>query len=133
MTGLYTEITEIVAPSSAVAGQAVDIQVKVKNLHTSTIGIMVGGALEYGITPWPTINFPDDQDNVAAGATKTFYGSFTMPYYPPGKIIKIHAYSYFYAEGWYFDDEKTKDVETVAPVEPEPTFSEFGVTAFSKV
>jgi len=110
---LYAEITEIVAPSSAVAGSKVDIQVKIKNRDSSTIGIMVGGALDYGITPWPSINFPDDWDNVAAGATKTFYGYFTMP----SSNVKIHAYSYWYSPatyGWYFDDEKTKDVGVVA-------------------
>jgi len=115
MTGIYTEITEIVAPSSAVAGETVDIQVKIKNLHTSTIGIMVGGALDYGVTPWPSTNW----DNVAAGATKTFYGSFTMPYYSPGKEIIIHAYSYWYSPetcGWYFDDEKTKVITVAAPL-----------------
>ena len=53
---------------------------------------------------------------MAAGATKTFYGYFTMPYYPPGKVVKIHAYSYYYDSslGWIFDDEKTKDIEVVA-------------------
>ena len=53
MTGLYTQITEIVAPSSAIAGQLVSIEVKIKNLYSSVIGIMVGGALDYGVSPWP--------------------------------------------------------------------------------
>lgn len=139
MSGICTDVVEIVAPSTAVAGERVGITVKIKNTYSSTIGIMVGGALEYGVIPWPSINFPDNWDNVAAGATKTFYGYFTMPYYPPGKVVKIHAYSYWYGrlpdeywDSWHFDDEKTKDVEIVAPVEPEPTFSQFGVKAFSK-
>lgn len=133
---LYAEIVEIVAPSSAVAGSGVDIQVKIKNKHSSTIGIMVGGALDYGVTPWPGINFPYDWDNVAAGATKTFYGSFTMPYYPPGKIITIHAYSYWYSPEtglWYFDDESTKDVETIAPEEPEAAITQFEIVDYIKV
>ena len=106
--GTYTEIVEIVAPSSAVAGSRVDITVKIKNLYPSAIGIMVRGALDYGITPWPTINFPDNQANVPGGATWSFAGYFYMP----DSDVKIHAYSYYYAEGaWYFDDEKTKDVK----------------------
>jgi len=119
MAGTYTDILEILIPSEAVAGQTVAIEVKIKNTYSVTIGIMVGGALDYGETPWPTIDFPDNSANVAAGATQTFSGSFTMPYYPPGKIITIHAYSYYYGSDgyWHFDDEKTKDVETVAPAE----------------
>lgn len=118
MSGVYTEIVEIVAPSGAVAGETVDIEVKIKNLHSSTIGIMAGGVLEYGVSPWPSINFPDWWDNVSPGATRTFYGWFIMPYYPPGKEVIIHAYSYYYTpSGWILDDEKTKIITVVAPLE----------------
>lgn len=108
MAGSYTEIVEIVAPSSAVAGQRVDIEVRIKNTYSAAIGVMAGGALEYGITPWPTIDYPDYQANVAAGATHTFYGHFTMP----DNDVTIHAYSYWYGSdgAWHFDDEKTKEV-----------------------
>jgi len=107
--GAYTEITEIVAPSSAVPGSRVDITVKIKNNYSSTIGVLVGGALEYGVTPWPTITFPTNSANVAAGATKSFSGYFTMP----NAAVMIHAYSYYYGDDgyWYFDDEKEKDVD----------------------
>ena len=128
MTGLYTEIVEVVAPSSAAAGETVYIQVKIKNRHTSTIGIMVGGALEYGPTPWPSINFPDNWDNVAPGATHTFYGWFTMP----DSDVTIHAYSYYYSPdyGWIFDDEKTKKVSLVAL---KPDISQFEILDYIKV
>ena len=129
MTGLYTDIVEIVAPSSAVAGQTVNIQVKIKNKYSSTIGIMVGGALDYGVTPWPGIEFPADRANVAPGATHTFYGSFTMP----GSDVKIHAYSYWYSAEtgyWYFDDEKTKNVSLAELV---PAFSDFRIKDYIKV
>jgi len=110
--GAFTEIVDIVAPSSAPAGSRVDITVKIKNLYSSTIGIMVGGALEYGVSPWPTITFPSPSANVGPGATYSFNGYFTMP----SVAVTIHAYSYYYAEGsWYFDDERTKNV-TVAVV-----------------
>jgi hypothetical protein len=108
----YAEIIEIIAPSSAVAGSRVDIQVSIKNLYSSAIGIMVGGALEYGVSPWPGITFPTYQANVGAGATYTFSGYFIMP----SSGVTIHAYSYWYgADGaWHFDDEKIRSV-TLAP------------------
>ena len=103
----YADIVEIAAPSSSPAGGRVDITVKVKNKYASTIGIMVGGALEYGVTPWPGISFPEDVVNVAGGATHSFAGWFAMP----GENVKIHAYSYYYAGGsWHFDDEMVKSV-----------------------
>ena len=112
MSGNYTDVVEIVAPSSAVAGQRVDIEVRIKNTYSTTIRIMAGGALEYGVTPWPTIDYPDWQANVAAGATRTFYGHFTMP----SSDVTIHAYSYYRGTDgyWYFDDERTKDVSLAA-------------------
>jgi len=113
--GTYTDIVSITAPSEASAGERIDITVKIKNTYTGAIGIMVGGALEYGVTPWPQITYPSDWANVNAGVTKSFSGYFTMPYYPPGKIITIHAYSYYYdGTAWHFDDKLTKDVTTVA-------------------
>jgi len=115
MAGTYTDIISITAPSEAAAGEKVNITVNIKNTFSSVISIMVGGALEYGVSPWPQITYPSDWANVNAGATQSFSGYFTMPYYPPGKIITIHAYSYYYdGSGWHFDDELTKDVITVA-------------------
>jgi len=107
----FTDITSITAPSSAVAGERVDITVKIKNLYSSAIGIMVGGALEYGATPWPQITYPTDWANVAAGATQSFSGYFTMP----SASVKIHAYSYYYGTDgfWHFEDELTKNVSIV--------------------
>ena len=106
-SGQYTEITSIQAPESASSGSLVQISVTIKNKYSSAIGIMVGGALEYGVSPWPTINFPDYWANVDSGDSKIFDGNFTMPAHD----INIHAYSYYYTvDGWVFDDEKTKKV-----------------------
>ena len=125
--GSYTEIVDIVAPGGAVAGERVDITVKIKNTYSSAIGILVGGALEYGVTPWPQITFPTNSANVAAGATKSFSGYFTMPDHD----VTIHAYSYYYGTdgSWHFDDEKERDVDLQ---ELEPTFRSFGVTDYSQ-
>jgi hypothetical protein len=104
----YAEIVEIVAPAEAVAGSRVDITVKIRNTHSAAIGIMAGGALEYGVSPWPGITFPTSSTNVNAGAVYSFGGYFTMP----DRKVTIHVYSYWYGadEAWYFDDEMTKVV-----------------------
>jgi hypothetical protein len=102
----YADIIEIIAPAEASGGSRVDITVRIKNTYSSAIGIMVGGALEYGVSPWPGINFPEPSTNVNGGATYSFSGNFIMP----GKRATIHAYSYWYgADGaWHVDDEMTK-------------------------
>jgi len=123
----YAEIVEIAAPSRAAAGSRVDITVRIKNIYSSAVGIMAGGALEYGVTPWPGIDFPDNIANVSAGSTHSFYGSFIMP----NSDVTIHAYSYYYGTDgyWHFDDEKTKEVG----LETEAYFSDMEITRFVRV
>ena len=124
----YAQIVEIVAPSQAVSGERVDITVRIKNTYSAPIGIMVGGALEYGVTPWPGITFPENSANVNAGATYSFSGYFTMP----NKAVTIHAYSYWYGADstWHFDDEKTKSVNLATLT---PQVSEFKIADFTRV
>ena len=124
----YADIIEIVAPAQAASGSRVDITVRVKNTYPSAIGIMVGGALEYGVTPWPGIDFPESSANVGGGATYSFSGSFIMP----DKKVTVHAYSYWYgADGyWHFDDEMTKSVSLTTLT---PQVSEFKIADFTKV
>jgi hypothetical protein len=113
----YADIVEIEAPGEAVAGARVDIKVYIKNLESRTIGLMVGGALEYGEIPWPTIEFPNDYANFPPGETYYFAGYFTMP----DSDVTIHAYSYWYGvdSTWHFDDEDTKDVSLAGEPPPE--------------
>ena len=115
----YADVIEIVAPSQASPGSKVDVTVRVKNLYSAAIGIMIAGALEYGVTPWPGIDFPESYANAGAGVTYSFSGSFVMP----DCRVTIHAYSYWYgADGyWYFDDEMTKVINPAAAIE-----SQFG-------
>jgi len=115
----YADIIEIVAPGEAQAGSRVDITMKVKNIYFSPIGIMAGGALEYGVSPWPGISFAEPSANVNGGETHSFSGYFIMP----DKKVTIHAYSYCYgADGsWHFDDEMTRAVNLADEVE-----SQFG-------
>ena len=124
----YADIIEIVAPTEAAAGSRVDITVRVKNLYSSTIGIMVGGALEYGVTPWPSIQFPTNWANVVGGATHSFGGYFSMP----DRKVTVHAYSYYYAEGsWRFDDEMTKAVDLAEAVSSQ--FGSIEIVNYAKV
>jgi len=115
----YADIVEIVAPAEAAQGSRVDITVRIKNTYSSAIGIMVGGALEYGVSPWPGISFSAPSANVSGGVTYSFSGYFTMP----DKKVTIHAYSYYYgADGsWHFDDEMTRAVDLAQEIE-----SQFG-------
>jgi hypothetical protein len=125
---LYAQISEIVAPTQAYAGSRVDIVVKIKNLYSAAISLMVGGALEYGISPWPGIEYPQTSADVEAGATFSFSGYFYMP----EKAATLYAYSYWYGgEGsWYFDDEKTKPIAIAALT---PLVSEFKIMDFVKI
>ena len=124
----YADVIEIVAPAQPAPGDRVDVIVRVKNLYSGAIGIMVGGALEHGVTPWPGIDFPDGSVNVEGGATYSFSGSFIMP----GSRVTIHAYSYWYgADGyWYYDDEMTKVVNLATLT---PQVSEFRIVDFYRV
>jgi hypothetical protein len=124
----YADIVEIVAPSQAVPGSRVDITVRIKNTYSAPIGIMVGGGLEYGVSPWPGINFPENSANVDGGVTYSFNGYFYMP----DSRVTIHAYSYWYgADGyWYFDDGLTKVINLATLT---PQVSEFQIADFYKV
>lgn len=118
----YADIVEIIAPSEAKPGDRVDITVRIKNTYSSSVGVMAGGALEYGVSPWPGISFPDPSANVDGGATHSFSGYFTMP----DKRVTIHAYSYYYGSDgyWHFDDEMTRTINLAEEIE-----SKFGSIA----
>ena len=124
----YAQIVEIVAPSQAAPGDLVNITVRIKNLYSAPIGIMVSGALEYGVSPWPGIQFPESSANIDGGVTYSFNGYFYMP----DKGVTIHAYSYWYGADryWYYDDEKIRSVGVSAVT---PQINEFQIANFTKV
>lgn len=113
------DIKTIQAPSEAEAGERVNIRVSIQNLHNGPMGIMVGGALEYGMIPWPQITYPNDSATFDAWQYYYFDGYFTMPYIPPG-TVKIHAYSYWYGDdgsgwnSWHYDDEMVVSITLAA-------------------
>ena len=124
----YADIIEIVAPSQAVPGERVNITVRVKNTYSGVISVMVGGGLDFGVSPWPGIDFPENWENVDGGVVYSFSGSFVMP----DNRVTIHAYSYWYGadDYWYLDDEKTKYMALATLT---PQVSEFQILDFSKV
>ncbi len=103
MAGTYTDIVDIVAPSSAVAGETVPVTIKIKNIWTSSFRIYAVGVLD------SYDRFIDWLDYwVPAGSTHSFSGSFIMP----DEAVTIHAYSYYEDEDGYMrlDDEASKNV-----------------------
>ncbi len=110
MAGTYTQIVDIVAPSSAVAGETVPVTIKIKNIWTFAITVMRVVYID-GIYFEPDNGVEAD---IPAGATHSFPGHFTMP----DKSITIEARSYYYGVDhiYHLDDTKTKDVSLgVAP------------------
>lgn len=102
MTGTYTQIVEIVVPSSARAGDWVDVTIKVKNIWTDWVHVWTLGLYD------SVERFVDFTDWIPAGSTHEYMGSFIMP----DRDVTIHAYTYYEGEGggWYFDDEAEKAV-----------------------
>ncbi len=106
--GAYTEITEIVAPSSARAGDWVDVTIKIKNISTATVGVWTLGLYN------SVERFVDFEDWIPAGSTREYMGTFIMP----DRDVTIHAYTYYLTEdGYRFDDEAEKRVSLAAPPE----------------
>jgi len=109
----YADIVEVELPEKAARGFPVTVTVGIKNLYSGTIGIMVGGALEYGPVPWPSINFPENWANIPAGQVHRFTGQFIMP----ESDATVHIYSYWYGEGtWHLDDEETRRIKVTEVV-----------------
>lgn len=96
MAGTYSDIVEIVAPSSARAGEEAPVTIKIKNIWTDYVHVAAIGIYdsEERFIDWL-------MDWIPAGATYSFSGSFIMP----ARGVTIYAYSAYEAEdGWYFDD-----------------------------
>jgi hypothetical protein len=107
LAGAFTDIVSISAPSSAQAGETVNIIARVKNTYSAPIGIQVNGTFNSS-----NISFPDDTANVNAGATHSFYGSFTMPSHD----VDLSVWSWYYGvDGyWHFDDSAYDSVDLEA-------------------
>ncbi len=96
--GAYTDIVAIDAPAEAEAGQTVNIQVAVKNLHTTGIYIACTGRYnghDFALNP--------EYATVYWGQTHTFTYSFPML----SKDVRIDIWSFYWADpDWYEDDHE---------------------------
>jgi len=129
MTGTYTEIFEVVAPYQADPGSSVGVMVKVKNLYSSALTVMVRGELRYGIVPYPYLYFTPEPIDIPAGDWWAFWGSFIMP----GAKTTLYIVSYYKTVDAYFnaDDSILQDIAVPAPTVP--AISEFKISDYMKV
>jgi len=110
MTGTYTQITEIVAPSSAISGERVNIEVRVKNLASYPIYICISGRVN-GLD----LDFGSYYHSVPAGGIQSFYDAFIMG----GHDVTLEVWSWYWTgTEWYQDDHATKEISVtqLAPV-----------------
>lgn len=121
MTGAYTDIREIIAPSSARAGEVVPITAKIKNL--ASYAIYISASAKYDDSVFYLI---PDYISVGAGSTQSFVGSFTMP----NKKVRVYVWSYYWTgDEWYLDDEEYIDI-SLAELDVE--FSQFEILDYSR-
>ncbi|MBA7539909.1 hypothetical protein ES705_32198 [subsurface metagenome] len=103
MAGTFTDVVDIVAPNSAVAGESVPVTIKIRNISSSYIHVSAVGVYD---SEERFIDWPDAW--IGPGLTHSFSGSFIMP----NKAVTIHAYSWYediYGY-WNSDDEAARDV-----------------------
>jgi len=104
--GAYTDIVAIDAPAEAEAGQTVNIQVAVKNLHTTGIYIACMGRYNGN-----DFAFSPEYATVYWGQTQTFTYSFPMPSHD----ITLDVWSFYWADpNWYEDDHEYVDIKLKA-------------------
>ncbi|MBA7576940.1 hypothetical protein ES708_18786 [subsurface metagenome] len=99
--GEYTDIIDIVAPSSAVAGERVDITVRIKNKWDYFL--LIAANAVYNAVPFLYMEYW-----IPAGETHSFSGSFTMP--SSGVTIHVSSSYWVFGDIWELDDEAEKDV-----------------------
>jgi hypothetical protein len=101
--GTLTEIIDIIAPSSANAGDLIGVTVAVKNLSDDSLPISCATAL-YDETP---LDFIPEYLWVEAEEVVSFSASFTMP----NKSIRLHVGSFYYTgTEWVQDDYSYIDI-----------------------
>ena len=101
MTGNYTEILGIVAPSEAVVNSIVNLVVTVRSLHTATMSVKVGGTVDSSILGFSSIQA------LGPGESKAFNVSFIMP----NSNVTVVAVSYYRGQYvWVPDDEMGKSI-----------------------
>jgi len=96
--GQYSDIVSIVAPSSAVAGSTVNVEVSIKNLCSYAVSLTA----TKGRVGDTILRFGTVQRVVNAGQTATWYDSFIMP----GSNVTVSVESWYKGSDgiWHSDD-----------------------------
>jgi hypothetical protein len=98
---MYTEITEVSAPSEAAVGQTVPVTIAIKNNHSASLHIAAVG-LYADVTFINWLKYW-----ISSGGSHSFSGSFIMP----DHAVTIYAYSYYESGGyWNLDTYTPKNV-----------------------
>ncbi|GAI59454.1 unnamed protein product [marine sediment metagenome] len=108
--GTNTEIVEIVAPSSAVAGDLVTVEVRLKNTFWDWLWLAVTGELFY--YNGSGFSFSPEYAAVDPGETYSFTYSFIMP----SNDVWIDVWSW-YSDGtkWIYDDYRLAFIALTTP------------------
>ena len=109
MAGTYTEIFEIIAPSSASSGERVEVEASVENSYDERITVACAGKI----------------DNTEIKPTTESLALDPWTYYPfrffftmPSEDIRVHIWSYYWTGSeWYQDDYKYVDISSIVPTE----------------
>ena len=108
----YADIIKVEAPSSAIEGATVIVDVSVKNIGASDQNLAVTAVFDS--TSFP---FQFDYLLVSPGQTVIFRGSFTMP----SKNVSITIWSWYWdGSEWVQDDRDEKQISL------DQAISEFG-------
>lgn len=113
MTGLYTEITEVVVPSSVIAGELVSVTVRVRNLTGGALYICVYGYTIVAGQAEVYRSFSPQYALVEPEATYSFTSSFIMP----NDAQHLHVWGYYWTgTEWYPDDYAYSYIALGVPV-----------------
>lgn len=122
--GQYSDIVSIVAPSSAVPGSTVNVEVRIKNLCsyavnlTATKGRMDGLVLRFGAI----------HRVVSAGQTTSWYDSFIMP--DDDVLVSVESW-YEGSDGiWRSDDYAEKEIDRYSV--PSSEFGSIAITGYER-
>lgn len=118
---IYADIVQVIVPSQAMAGETVNIEVKVKNLYPTTSLYITAAArvVDSGVNI--ELHFGSEAAVVGIGNTHTFYDSFTMP----NSSVTIWIWSFWWGADsqWHQDDETTRSISLGVFEELEGTIS----------
>jgi len=109
MTGTYTDIVNVIAPSSAVPGEQVTVEVQVKSINPSGAVVTVTGNI--GGIP---VYFGSKSYALPYGYSQSFYETFIMP--SSNAIVYVWSWIQYSDGSWQVDDETSVAIN----VEEEP-------------